>query len=49
MLFCHYTRLQVVSLAEPGEHVEIEQHFLNDRLKTMTAYFGELVNARFWQ
>jgi len=38
---------QVVSLAKPGENVEIEQHFLNKRLKVMTAYFGELVNAHF--
>jgi len=39
--------MQVVALAKPGENVEIEQHFLNKRLKVMTAYFGELVNAHF--
>ena len=39
--------LQVVNLAGEGEPVEIEQHLLNNRLKTLTAYFGELVNAEF--
>ena len=36
---------QLVSLVPPGQHVEVEQHFLNKKLKTMTAYFGELVNG----
>ncbi len=39
--------MQVVNLADPGEPVEVEQHLLNNRLKTLTAYFGELVNAEF--
>ncbi|XP_062986812.1 trimethylguanosine synthase [Elgaria multicarinata webbii] len=34
---------QVASLAGPGGKVEIEQNFLNNRLKTITAYFGELI------
>lgn len=47
VLSCRISNLQVVSLASPGRHVEIEQHYLNNRLKTLTAYFGELVNAEF--
>lgn len=39
--------LQIVNLAFPGEPVEVEQQLLNKRLKTLTAYFGELVNADF--
>ncbi|XP_059971738.1 trimethylguanosine synthase [Mesoplodon densirostris] len=34
---------QVASLAGPGGQVEIEQNFLNNRLKTITAYFGGLI------
>ncbi|KAL3870114.1 hypothetical protein ACJMK2_042726 [Sinanodonta woodiana] len=34
---------QLVSLAGPGGKVEIEQNFLNNKLKTITAYYGELV------
>ncbi|KAM4687313.1 trimethylguanosine synthase [Discoglossus pictus] len=34
---------QVASLAGPGGQVEIEQNFLNNKLKTMTVYFGELI------
>ncbi|XP_058899391.1 trimethylguanosine synthase [Kogia breviceps] len=34
---------QVASLAGPGGQVEIEQNFLNNRLKTITAYFGKLI------
>uniref|UniRef100_A0A8D0BUD5 Trimethylguanosine synthase n=1 Tax=Salvator merianae TaxID=96440 RepID=A0A8D0BUD5_SALMN len=34
---------QVASLAGPGGKVEIEQNFLNKRLKTITAYFGDLI------
>ncbi|XP_032078913.1 trimethylguanosine synthase [Thamnophis elegans] len=34
---------QVASLAGPGGKVEIEQNFLNNRLKTITAYFGDLI------
>ena len=33
---------QMVKLGGPGSHVEIEQHFLNGKLKTMTGYYGEL-------
>jgi len=39
--------VQIVDLALPGESVEVEQQFLNKRLKTLTAYYGELVNADF--
>uniref|UniRef100_A0A3P9K4N5 Trimethylguanosine synthase n=1 Tax=Oryzias latipes TaxID=8090 RepID=A0A3P9K4N5_ORYLA len=34
---------QVVSLAGPGGMVEVEQNFLNNKLKTVTAYFGNLI------
>ncbi|XP_063307455.1 trimethylguanosine synthase isoform X2 [Pelobates fuscus] len=34
---------QVASLAGPGGQVEIEQNFLNKKLKTMTVYFGDLI------
>ncbi|XP_053571024.1 trimethylguanosine synthase [Bombina bombina] len=34
---------QVASLAGPGGKVEIEQNFLNNKLKTMTVYFGDLI------
>ena len=37
--------LQLTSLAGPGGCVEVEQHFLNKKLKTMTAYYGELVTS----
>ncbi|KAI6651691.1 hypothetical protein LOD99_4939 [Oopsacas minuta] len=33
---------QMVKLGGPGSNVEIEQHFLNGKLKTITAYYGEL-------
>ncbi|KAI1243389.1 hypothetical protein IHE44_0000993 [Lamprotornis superbus] len=36
---------QVASLAGPGGKVEIEQNFLNNKLKTITAYFGSHVNS----
>ena len=35
---------EVISLALPGASVEIEQNFLNRRVKTVTAYFGELIS-----
>ncbi|XP_005461591.1 trimethylguanosine synthase isoform X1 [Oreochromis niloticus] len=35
---------QVASLAGPGGKVEVEQNFLNNKLKTVTAYFGSLIN-----
>lgn len=34
---------QVASLAGPGGQVEVEQNFLNNKLKTITAYFGDLI------
>ncbi|XP_072323849.1 trimethylguanosine synthase [Scyliorhinus torazame] len=34
---------QVASLAGVGGRVEIEQNFLNNKLKTITAYFGDLI------
>ena len=34
---------QVASLAGLGGQVEIEQNFLNNKLKTITAYFGDLI------
>ncbi|XP_037537992.1 trimethylguanosine synthase [Nematolebias whitei] len=34
---------QVASLAGPGGKVEVEQNFLNNKLKTVTAYFGNMI------
>lgn len=36
---------QVASLAGPGGRVEVEQNFLNNKLKTITAYFGSLIKS----
>ncbi|XP_047662692.1 trimethylguanosine synthase isoform X2 [Tachysurus fulvidraco] len=36
---------QIASLAGPGGKVEVEQNFLNNKLKTITAYFGSLINS----
>ena len=36
---------QLIFLAGPGGKVEVEQNLVNKKLKTMTAYYGELVNA----
>ena len=47
LLFQFLSSLQVVSLAGPGEKVELEQHYLNGRLKTLTAYYGELVSPHY--
>ena len=38
---------QLLSLAAPSGKVEIEQNFLNKKLKTITAYYGELVEEVF--
>ena len=35
---------QLMSLAGPGNKVEIEQNLLNKRIKTMTAYYGDLID-----
>ncbi|CAM2106638.1 unnamed protein product [Caretta caretta] len=41
---CHgLLDLKVASLAGPGGQVEIEQNFLNNKLKTITVYFGDLI------
>ncbi|XP_053738716.1 trimethylguanosine synthase isoform X2 [Synchiropus splendidus] len=36
---------QIISLACPGGKVEVEQNFLNNKLKTITAYFGSLIKS----
>ncbi|XP_022089690.1 trimethylguanosine synthase-like isoform X1 [Acanthaster planci] len=36
---------QLASLAGPGGRMEIEQNFLNKKIKTVTAYYGELVDG----
>ncbi|XP_065132467.1 trimethylguanosine synthase [Paramisgurnus dabryanus] len=36
---------QIASLAGPGGKVEVEQNFLNNKLKTITAYFGDLIKT----
>lgn len=35
-----------MSLAGVGGKMEIEQNLLNDKVKTMTAYYGELVDEQ---
>lgn len=35
---------QIASLAGPGGRVEIEQNLLNKKVKTLTAYFGDLIS-----
>lgn len=37
---------QIASLAGPGGKVEVEQNFLNNKLKTITAYFGSLIKSK---
>lgn len=37
---------QIASLAGPGGKVEVEQNFLNNKLKTITAYFGNLIKTK---
>ncbi|XP_048020719.1 trimethylguanosine synthase isoform X2 [Megalobrama amblycephala] len=37
---------QIASLAGPGGKVEVEQNFLNNKLKTITAYFGSLIKPK---
>jgi len=36
---------QLASLAGPGGRVEVEQNLLNRKMKTVTAYYGELVEV----
>ncbi|XP_063058621.1 trimethylguanosine synthase isoform X2 [Engraulis encrasicolus] len=36
---------QIASLAGPGGKVEVEQNFLNTKLKTITAYFGNIIKS----
>ncbi|XP_035490132.2 trimethylguanosine synthase [Scophthalmus maximus] len=36
---------QIASLAGPGGKVEVEQNLLNNKLKTVTAYFGSLITS----
>ena len=35
---------EVIRLAVPGASVEVEQNFLNRRVKTVTAYYGNLIS-----
>lgn len=35
--------LQVAELAGPGEKCELQWNFLNESLKSTTAYFGDLI------
>jgi len=37
--------LQLVELAAPDGAAEIEQNTLNNKVKTITAYYGELINS----
>ena len=43
-LFLIPSVFQLTSLAGPGGRVEVEQNILNHKLKTITAYFGELID-----
>ncbi|KAG7453713.1 hypothetical protein JOB18_039428 [Solea senegalensis] len=36
---------QIASLAGAGGKVEVEQNLLNNKLKTVTAYFGSLIGS----
>ncbi|XP_034468582.1 trimethylguanosine synthase [Hippoglossus hippoglossus] len=36
---------QIASLAGPGGKMEVEQNYLNNKLKTVTAYFGSLITS----
>ena len=36
---------QLVELAGPGGHVEIEQNCLSGKVKALTAYYGNLVRT----
>ena len=35
---------KILELALPGEKVELEQNFINKKLKAMTVYFNGLAN-----
>ena len=35
-----------MSAVTDQESIEVEQHFLNRKLKTVTAYYGELVKEQ---
>lgn len=37
--------MQLVQLAGPDGQSEIEQNLLNGKVKTITAYFGELIRT----
>ncbi|OUM68438.1 hypothetical protein PIROE2DRAFT_27798, partial [Piromyces sp. E2] len=39
---CDYD--QIKSLAGPGQICELEQEYLNDKMRSLTVYFGNLVN-----
>ncbi|TRY84131.1 hypothetical protein DNTS_026033 [Danionella cerebrum] len=41
-----YLTADIASLAGPGGMVEVEQNFLNNKLKTITAYFGNLIKSK---
>lgn len=45
-LFLFFHSVQIASLAGPGGKVEVEQNFLNNKLKTITAYFGNLIKSK---
>lgn len=39
----YFSVFQLASLAGPGGQMEVEQNLLNKKIKTITAYYGELV------
>ena len=42
-IFIISLKLQLVELAAPHGKTEIEQNVLNKKVKTITAYYGELI------
>ena len=42
-IFCLCSVMQLVQLAAPDGQTEIEQNVLNGKVKTVTAYYGELI------
>jgi len=40
---------QLCTLAGPNQSFELEQNIVNDKLKTITVYFGNLINQRLFQ
>ena len=46
LMIFFFINSQVVSLAGANKKVEIEQNLLNQKIKTLTAYFGNLIDEK---